>query len=106
MIPIRLSKPIEIRGEQVTQLHLDLDALTGFHLIEAEKQARMRGDTSAKPLLSMEGLSILAAKLAGTKPEDIMGLPAPDFLLVTETVSNFLFAWVLPSLTVPESSGN
>jgi hypothetical protein len=106
MISIPLSAPIKVGDNEITKLTLDLDSLTGNSLIAAEKEARMRGDTSVKPLLSMEGLAILAAKLAGVKPEDIMGLKAPDFLLVTETVSNFLFSWVLPSLTVPESSGN
>jgi hypothetical protein len=98
MIPIRLSKPIEIRGEQVNEIRLDLDSITGFMLIEAEREARLRGDTSSKPLFTSEGLAILAAKMIGVKPEDVMGMPAPDFMLITQTVSNFLFSWVLPSL--------
>jgi hypothetical protein len=97
-VEIKLKKPLTRDEKTIDKINLDLDALTGEDIIKAEKEARMRGDTSPNPLFSSDGLSIIAAKASGMIVEDIRALAAPDFLLVTNTVSNFLYGWVLPTL--------
>ncbi|MBE3586570.1 MAG: phage tail assembly protein [Thermoanaerobacter sp.] len=94
---IKLRKPIEKDSKTIEKLTLDLKALTGSDLVLAEREARLRGDVSLDPLFSSEGLAIVAARVSGLIPEDILGLDAPDFVLVINTVRNFLFGWVLPA---------
>ncbi|MBO8136804.1 MAG: phage tail assembly protein [Desulfotomaculum sp.] len=93
---IKLQKPFEKDGKTFEKLTLNLENLKGSDIVQAEQEARQRGDMSPNPLFSSEGLAIVAAKASGLIPEDILNLDAPDFLLVTNTVSNFLYGWVLP----------
>jgi hypothetical protein len=101
---ITLSKAIQKDGQEIQKLTLDLDKLRGADIVRAEREARMRGDLSPNPVFSTEGLAIVAAKASGMIPEDIMDLSAPDFLLVTNTVNNFLYGWVFPTSTQSETS--
>lgn len=97
MEPIKLKKPIVKDGKTIDSINLDLDSLSGNDMIKVEREARLRGDLSPNPLFSSEGLSIVAARASGLIPEDVIGLGAPDFVEVTNTVRNFLFGWVLPT---------
>ncbi|USG67449.1 phage tail assembly protein [Brevibacillus ruminantium] len=100
---IKLSKPLLRDGQTVETLKLDMNELKGADLVQAEREARLRGDISTDPLFSSEGLSIVAAKVSGVLPEDIQQLAAPDFLMVMNTVKNFLYGWVLPTNSPSET---
>ncbi|QGQ95869.1 phage tail assembly protein [Paenibacillus psychroresistens] len=102
---IKLKKPFNKGEVTVTEFDIDFVKLTGYQIIEAEVEARGMGETSPNPLFSSRGLAIIAAKASGHIPEDIIGLSAPDFLMVTNTVSNFLYGWVLPGLIQEPSEG-
>lgn len=99
-----LRKPIEKDGQSIREIELNFDDLKGNDLVHAERQARMRGDISPDPLFSSEGLAVIAARVSGQIPEDILGLLAPDFLQVTNTVKNFLYDWASPMSTQSETS--
>lgn len=101
---VMLRKPIEKDGQSISELELKFDDLKGNDLVHAERQARMRGDISPDPLFSSEGLAVIAARVSGQIPEDILGLAAPDFLLVTNMVKNFLYDWASPMNMQSETS--
>lgn len=102
---ITLKKPVQIDGKKVDSITLNFDAMNGRKLIDAEKEARSRGNTLLNPLhASLEGQAIVAAKLAGWKAEDIEDLDGPDFLEVTGQVSLFLNGLALPEMTLSNSS--
>jgi hypothetical protein len=92
---IKLQKPIERDGQNIKTLNLDLEKLTGHDLIKAEQEARAMGDNSLNPLFGSQGLAAVAARAGGIIMDDIMALPGPDFLQVINTVSSFLYGWVV-----------
>lgn len=99
---IKLKKPLTRDGKAVEELELRLEDLTGADVLSAEQEARMRGDASPNPLFSSQGRAILAARAAGIIVDDIIALSAPDFMLVTTEVGNFLFGWGY--LVLPQSN--
>jgi len=102
---VKLSKPIQKDGKAIKALSLDFDKLTGRQIIAAEGEARLLGDTTADLQFSKNFQAVLAAKTSKDPVivDDILDLPAPDFLLVTSTVTNFLFGWVLENLREKQS---
>jgi hypothetical protein len=92
---ITLKKPLEKDGKTIEKLTINIDKLTGNDIMNAENEVVMRGNKSPNPLFTSEGFAVIAAKASGNIPEDIFALSAPDFLLVTSMVQNFLFGWAL-----------
>jgi hypothetical protein len=92
---IKLQKPLNKDGKTIKTISLNLDSLSGSDIISIERELRQRGDTSLNPLISSEGLAVVAARASGFVPEDIISLSAPDFIQVTGEVRNFLLGWVL-----------
>ncbi|GIO09671.1 hypothetical protein J31TS6_56990 [Brevibacillus reuszeri] len=92
---IKISSPIEKNGEMINELNLDLTKLTGRDMIDTEFEARALGDDTIQPLYGQRALAIIAAKASGLLVDDILSLPAPDYLVVTNSVNNFLFSWGL-----------
>ncbi len=95
---ITLQKPFVKDGKTIEKLTLNLESLTGHDLVKAEKVARTFGEEAANPLFTQTGLAVVAAQVSGFAVDDILELSAPDFLLVTNTVGNFLFGWVLSAV--------
>jgi len=102
---VKLSKPIQKDNQEYTMLTFDFDKLNGRQIIAAETEARLLGDKSADLQFSKNFQAVLAAKAAQESliVDDILDLSAPDFLMVTNTVSNFLFGWVLENLQGKQS---
>ncbi|WP_409176662.1 phage tail assembly protein [Brevibacillus fortis] len=92
---IKLIEPLMKDGNSIEELSLNLNKLTGRDMIDAEEEARALGDNTFHPLNGQKGLAVIAAKATGLLVDDILSLAAPDFLIVTNTVNNFLFAWGL-----------
>lgn len=92
---IKLSKPIEKGGEQVHKLVLNLKDLSGSDMVKAARQAQGLGETAPNPLMTVTGSAVIGAMAAGVIVDEIFKLSAPDFILVINTVSAFLFEWAL-----------
>ncbi|MGF9907266.1 phage tail assembly protein [Brevibacillus porteri] len=92
---IKLIEPLVKDGNSIEELTLDLKKLTGRDMIDAEEEARALGDNTYHPLNGQKGLAVIAAKATGLLVDDILSLAAPDYLVVTNSVNNFLFAWGL-----------
>jgi hypothetical protein len=102
---IKLLRPFKKNDVEITELDVDLENIKGTQIIDAEREARALGEHSPNPLFSSMGLAIIASKASGHITDDILNLTAPDYLRVTNTVSNFLYGWVLPGLIPASSEG-
>ena len=80
----------EFEGKTVTELDLDLEALTGRDLLDAEREANaMLGRPSTD--LDKTYQVCVAAKAAKVVPDMILAMPAKYFAKVTSAVQSFLF---------------
>jgi hypothetical protein len=89
---VKLYKEVDWDGVTVNEVVLDLDNLTGAHMIAAERQFNLYGGNEGHPLkeLSKE-YQILVAAQAAKKPVELLHkLSAKDFSRVTIKVQNFL----------------
>ena len=83
---IKLSKPLNGR----TELVFDFDKIKGSTLLKCEKKTKDIDNTVVVPQLSMIFQAHVAAAALGMRYDDIINLPAPDFMAVTLKVSRFL----------------
>lgn len=104
MTKVKLLKPIEIDGKKITEINLELEKLTGKDILDADRQVRLEGEGGLNPLYTQRGLLILASKVSGFIPDDLLALSAPDFLEVTAQVQNFLLTVALPDNTPSDNS--
>lgn len=91
MAMVKLSRPLMVKGNKVTEVELNFEKMTGRKLIEAEREVRLRGDQTPSVFASMGYQAIIAAKVIGVPVEDLEELPARDFSLIISHVINFLF---------------
>lgn len=87
---IKLSKPLKINQQDVNEVVLDFNKITGATLLVAEREARTRGEDSMSVFVSMQYQAIVAAKIIGVPVEDIEELPGNDFKNIVLSVANFL----------------
>lgn len=87
---VTLTKALKVKGKDTTSISLDFEKITGNDLLKAEKEARAMGDQSPSVFLSMTFQAVIAAKLIGVPPDDILALPAQDFRNIVFPVANFL----------------
>ena len=87
---IILSQELEIKGEKVKEIELDLLSLTGDDCIRAQEELLTEGVTSMLWEFDKRYLAALAARALKVPTEDIRALPIIDFTLITMNISNFL----------------
>jgi Phage tail assembly chaperone proteins, E, or 41 or 14 len=104
MMKVKLLKPIEIDGQKITEINLELEKLTGKDILDADREVRLEGEGGLNPLYTQRGLMILASKVSGFIPDDLLRLSAPDFLEVTANVQNFLLTVASPDNTPSDNS--
>lgn len=90
MTKIKLTKPIQINGKEVSQLELDFSKVTGRDLSQAESTVRSAGEMT--PMLTFSGKyqAAVAAKILGIKYDDVLDMPGTDYVKITTAVLNFL----------------
>lgn len=88
---IKLAKVVKYDGEEIKEINLDFDSLTGQDLLNAEKEA-IALNKNASPIKEFDKgyLSIVAAKAAGISTDIMPLLGAKDFTKVTVQAQNFL----------------
>lgn len=87
---IKLSKPINIAGQDTNEVTLDFDKITGAQLTAAEREVRAMGDQTPSVFLSMQFQAAVAAKMLGVPVDDVLAMQASDFKKVVLPVTNFL----------------
>lgn len=85
-----LSKPYAFEGKEYTELDLDLDALTGRDVALSKREWSRSGGYTPLVTFDLEFCAYLGAKAAGLPFEFVEKLPAKDYCLLSQTVSNFL----------------
>jgi hypothetical protein len=90
VITVPLRKPFLFESKQYTEIRLDMDALTGKDMIEAETEARAMGVRAIMLESSKAYQAILAARAAGLTADLVNALPAKEFSRVTGEVQSFL----------------
>lgn len=83
---VKLSKPMNGR----TELVFDFDKIKGSTLLKCEKKTKDIDASVVVPQLSMVFQAHVAAAALGMRYDDVINLPAPDFMAVTLKVSRFL----------------
>jgi hypothetical protein len=91
---LKLSKPTQVNGSEITELTLDLDSLRGRDLMELESgfRARHRGEFVAALNLDARYQLWVAGRACGMNPEDLGELYAPDFVALTGAIQSFLLS--------------
>ena len=85
---ITLSQPVNYKNSQLSELDLELDALTGQDLIDIESSFTAQGKTVQ--MFSQGYFAAIAAKASHLPPEVIKSLPVKDFMKITNQVIFFL----------------
>ena len=83
---VKLSKPLNGR----VTIIFDYDKIKGSTLLKCEKKTKDIDSSVVVPQLSMIFQAHVAAAALGMRYDDIINLPAPDFMAVTLKVSRFL----------------
>ena len=88
----KLTKAIKYDGEEIKELNLDFDKLTGQDLLDAE--AELSAEKKAPPVKEFNKgyLAIVGAKAAGVPTDMVKLLGAKDFTQFTMHVQNFLIS--------------
>lgn len=85
-----LKKPHKFEDQEVKELDLNLDSLTGRDISQVKRQWAAEGNFSPMPSTDTDFCAMLAAKASGQSIELIQSLPAGDYMKVSQLVSNFL----------------
>jgi hypothetical protein len=87
---VKLQKVLKHKGQELTELDIPLEALTGADLIEVEQQLSQSGKITLLPDYAKVYLIRVAARAARIPAEVLEGLSARDFTVVTSRVQSFL----------------
>ena len=86
----QFTKPYTFEDKEYTEIEFDLSSMTGRDISAAKKEYSAGGNYSPWPTADYDFCAILLARVAKLPLEFFMGLPAPEFCRLTQTVSNFL----------------
>lgn len=87
---ITLSKVINVNGKETKEVVMDFSKLTGRDLSQAESQVRASGNATPMINFCSEYQAAIAAKILGVKTDDVLDLPAVDYVAITNSVLAFL----------------
>ena len=87
---IKLNNEYNIDGKQTKEIVLNFDDLTGFSLLDAEKQYKLRNKGVAVKELEDGWALTVAAKATGLKYGDFLKFKGVDYLKVVNTTKGFL----------------
>lgn len=91
---LKLTRPTQINGSEISEINLDFESLRGKDLIELESGFRKfyRGEFVAALNLDSRYQLWVAGRACNMNPEDLAELYAPDFVAVTGEVQSFLLS--------------
>ena len=87
---IKLKKAINFRGEDVKEVELNFDELTGNDLIEAEKQVMTNDNIPMVTDFNKAYLVAVASRLLKIPTPELRNINAKDFAAITSEVQRFL----------------
>jgi hypothetical protein len=87
---VKLQKALKHKGQELTELDIPLETLTGADLIEVEQQLIQAGKLTLMADFAKVYLIRVAARAARIPVEVLESLSARDFTVVTGRVQGFL----------------
>ena len=91
MVKIELTKQITINNNKVKELNIDFEAVNGNMMLDAEKMARTKGDTTPQVMFSQVYALALASKVCPLSFKELSELPGKDTQKIFMAVNDFLF---------------
>ena len=93
---IKLQKPVQLNGSEISELDLNLETLKGKDLLELETGFRRMNRGEYIPVINIDSRyqAWVAGRACGINPEDLGELYAPDFAMICQEVQNFLLSSV------------
>lgn len=88
----------------IDKLNAGLESLTGRELENLERIARSMGETMPEITISKKFQALAAAKALGMKYDDILDLPAKQYIQITLAVFNFFFEDMVPEKKTEDQS--
>lgn len=85
-----LSAPFKFEDQEITELNLDLESLTGRDISIVKREWAGLGNFSPMPSTDVDFCAMLAAKASKQPFEIIESLPAKEYTKLAQEVSNFL----------------
>jgi tail assembly chaperone E/41/14-like protein len=91
---LKLSKPTQVNGSEITELNLDLETLKGKDLMELETSFRKLYRGEYVPVVNIDSRYqvLVAGRVCGVHPDDLGELYAPDFAAMCSEVQSFLLS--------------
>lgn len=83
-------KPFEFEGKKYEEIEMNLESLKGADISAVKKQYSAMGLFSPLPTTDSDFCALIAARQAKLPLEFFTELPAREYCLVTQKVSNFL----------------
>lgn len=89
-VTVKLSKPVMLKGKEVTELHMDFLSMTGLDMELIDDKIGATELRGLLPAYSRKYQRILAARAANVPDELILKLPMADYSVVVGAARNFL----------------
>lgn len=87
---IKLSEPVMIKDQEVKELEMDFTKVTGRVLTDCSNTMRDMGHVVIVPQTDMEYQAMIASKVIGIPFDDVLDLPAADFMKIITATRSFL----------------
>lgn len=87
---VKLNNKYNISGRETEEIVLNFDELTGFSLLEAEKEYKLRNKSVAVKELEDGWALTVASKASGYKYGDFLKFKGVDYLKVVNATKGFL----------------
>lgn len=85
-----LKKPFEYEGKTHTEFKFDFDKLSGFDMIDAERELRDMGIYVISPESDTAFIITIAAKASNISSNVLSALPISDFMAIKRMTQRFL----------------
>lgn len=90
--PHQFAKPVNFEGQEIKQILLDLEGLTGKDISRVKSAWAQAGNFSPVAASDLDFCAMVACKAAGQPYEFADALPAKDYVKLAQEVSNFLLS--------------
>jgi Phage tail assembly chaperone proteins, E, or 41 or 14 len=94
MTVLKLKKPTQINGSEISEISLDLESLKGRDMMELANGFRKfyRGEFLTALTLDERFQLWVAGRACNMNPEDLAELSAPDYFALTGEIQSFLLS--------------
>lgn len=84
------TKPYLFEEKEYKEIDLDLESMKGADFAAAKKRFTSGGNFAAMPAADSEFCAMIGAQVAKLPIEFFTGLPAKEYVKLTQEISNFL----------------